>query len=113
MMNKKIPNKGFYLFKSCFQGMEYPGAEESVKFIYDKLGLDYFDDPRQGCCTGMGINVDVVNPLITSVLAARHFTLANDENHPYLTTLCSTCYAVNKEACEMLHKDSKLTSYII
>ncbi|MFX0133640.1 MAG: heterodisulfide reductase-related iron-sulfur binding cluster, partial [Candidatus Hodarchaeota archaeon] len=93
-------------------GLEYPGAEESVRFIFKKLGLDYFDDPKQSCCTGMGINWDVVSPLITTVLSARNFTLANQSNHPYMTTLCSTCYGVLKESCEWLHKDEKLRSKV-
>ncbi len=101
-MNKEIPKHNFYLFKSCFIGLEYPGGEKSTKFLFEKLGIDFFDDPRQSCCTGMGINVDIVSPLITALLAARNFTLANEKNHPYLATLCSTCYGVNKEACEWM-----------
>lgn len=93
-------------------GLEYPGAEESVRYIFNKLGLDYFDDPRQSCCTGMGINWDVVSPLITTVMAARNFTLANQSNHPYFTTLCSTCYGVLKESCEWLHKDTNLKDQV-
>lgn len=60
----------------------------------------------------MGINLDVVSPLITTVLAARNITLANQVNHPYITTLCSTCYGVNKEACELIHKDPKIRSKV-
>ncbi len=93
-------------------GLEYPGAEESVRFIFDKLKIDYFDDPNQSCCSGMGMNLDVVSPLITTVLSARNFTLANQANHPYLTTLCSTCYGVNKEACEWINKDLKLQTKV-
>ncbi|MHA1378657.1 MAG: CoB--CoM heterodisulfide reductase iron-sulfur subunit B family protein [Candidatus Helarchaeota archaeon] len=111
-MKKAIPEKGIYLFKSCMIGMEYPGAEESVRFIFNKLGIDYFDDPKQSCCSGMGINLDVVSPLITTVLSARNFTLAHQSNHPYLTTLCSTCYGVNKEACEWIHNNSKLREQV-
>ena len=101
-MNKTIPKNGFYLFKSCFIGLEYPGDESSTKFVFDKLGVDYYDDPRQSCCTGMGINLDVVSPLVTALLSARNFTLANQVNHPYFATLCSTCYGVNKESCEWM-----------
>ncbi|HUX99487.1 MAG TPA: CoB--CoM heterodisulfide reductase iron-sulfur subunit B family protein [Candidatus Deferrimicrobium sp.] len=101
-MIKKIPSAGFYLFKSCFIGLEYPGAESSTRFVFDKLGIDYYDDPRQSCCTGMGMNVDAIPPLPTAALAARNFTLANQVNHPYFATICSTCYGVNKEACEWM-----------
>ncbi len=111
-MEKLIPDKGYYLFKSCMLGLEYPGAEESVRFIYKKLNLDFFDDPRQSCCSGMGINLDLVSPLITTVLAARNFTLANQSNHPYMTTLCSTCYGVLKESCEWIEKDIKLKNKV-
>lgn len=111
-LKSTIPEKGFYLFKSCLLGLEYPGAEESSRFVLNKLRIDFFDDSRQSCCTGMGINLDVVSPLITTVLAARNFALANQADHPYITTLCSTCYGVNKEACEWLHKDSKLRSRV-
>ncbi|MFX1293441.1 MAG: CoB--CoM heterodisulfide reductase iron-sulfur subunit B family protein [Promethearchaeota archaeon] len=111
-MNKTIPKHGFYLFKSCLIGLEYPGAENSTRFVFDKLGIDYYDDPRQSCCTGMGINLDVISPLITTLLAARNFTLAHQTNHPYFATLCSTCYGVNKEACEWIEKDPKLYKQI-
>jgi len=102
-MNKKIPEHGFYLFKSCFIGLEYPGAESSARFVLNKLGVDYYDDPRQSCCTGMGINLDIVPSLVTAVLSARNFTLANETNHPFFATMCSTCYGVNKEACEWMN----------
>lgn len=104
-MNKKIPEDGFYLFKSCFIGLEYPGAESSARFVLDKIGIDYYDDPRQSCCTGMGMNLDIVPPLITAVLSARNFTLANETHHPFFATMCSTCYGVNKEACEWMHQN--------
>lgn len=107
-MTETIPTSGFYLFKSCFVGLEYPGTERSTKFIFDKLGVDYYDDPRQSCCTGMGINLDVVSPLVTALMAARNFTLAHQANHPYFATLCSTCFGVNKEACEWMKKDFHL-----
>ncbi|NVM53197.1 MAG: CoB--CoM heterodisulfide reductase iron-sulfur subunit B family protein [Candidatus Helarchaeota archaeon] len=107
-MNKTIPKNGFYLFKSCFIGLEYPGAESSTRFVFDKLGIDYYDDPRQSCCTGMGVNVDVVSPLVTVLLAARNFTLAHQSGHPYFATLCSTCYGTNKEACEWMKENPKL-----
>ena len=107
-MKNTIPDKGFYLFKSCMLRMEYPGAEESSRFVLKELDIDFLDDPRQTCCTGMGINWDVVSPLITTVVAARNFTLAYESNHPYISTLCSTCYGVNKEACEWIRKDKQL-----
>lgn len=107
-MKKTIPRHGFYLFKSCLIGLEYPGSESSTRFIFDKLGIDYYDDPRQSCCTGMGINVDVVPPLVTVLLAARNFTLANQTNHPFFATICSTCYGVNKEACEWMDQNPQL-----
>ena len=108
IMNKIIPKHGYYLFKSCLIGLEYPGSESSTRFVFDKLGLDYFDDPRQSCCSGMGINWDVVSPLVTTLLAARNFTLAHQSKHPYFATICSTCYGVNKEACEWLEENPKM-----
>ncbi|MHA1277253.1 MAG: CoB--CoM heterodisulfide reductase iron-sulfur subunit B family protein [Candidatus Helarchaeota archaeon] len=107
-MNKTIPKNGFFLFKSCLIELEYPGVESSTKFIFDKLNIDYYDDPRQSCCTGMGVNLDVVSPLVTTLLAARNFTIAHETNHPYFATLCSTCYGVNKEACEWLEENPRL-----
>ena len=111
-MIKKIPKNGFYLFKSCIIGLEYPGAENATRFVFDKLDIDYLDDPRQSCCTGMGINLDVAPPLTTAVLAARNFTLANQQSHPYFATICSTCYGVNKEACEWMTHNPQLYSRV-
>ncbi len=109
---KDVPTSGLYLFKSCLVSAEYPGVESSLRFIWNRLGIDYISDPRQSCCTGLGYYFDVFDHLSTVAVAARNLSLAQELDYRNLVTLCATCYAVNKNAIRSLHEIPGLASQV-
>jgi heterodisulfide reductase subunit B1 len=96
---------GVLLFRSCLVSAEYPGVEASTKWLFERLGIEYTVAPEQTCCTGLGYYSDLI-PIETTVgLAARNACVAVDDGHPVMTYLCSTCYAINKKARNILEVD--------
>ena len=112
IQTKEIPLSGVYIFKSCQVAAEYPGVESSTLFILDKLGVDYFNDPMQCCCTGMGYYCDLFPELTVVALAARNFYLALKSGHPNIAVFCSTCYAINKKSCEIMHENPRVLAEV-
>ena len=98
--------QGVTLFRSCLVSAEYPGVESSTKWLFDRFGVDYTVNPDQTCCTGLGYYSELV-PVATSVaLAARNACVAVEDGHPTMSYMCSTCYAINKKARNILSVDS-------
>jgi heterodisulfide reductase subunit B1 len=94
---------GVLLFRSCLVSAEYPGAEAATKWLFERFGIEYTVHPEQTCCTGLGYYSELV-PVATSVaLAARNACVAVDDGHPVMSYLCSTCYAINKKARNILN----------
>src|SRR5512133_693418 len=94
---------GVLLFRSCLVSAEYPGAEAATKWLFERFGIEYTVHPEQTCCTGLGYYSELV-PVATSVaLAARNACVAVDGGHPVMSYLCSTCYAINKKARNILN----------
>ena len=97
---------GVMLFRSCLVSAEYPGVEAATKWLFERLDIEYTVDPEQTCCTGLGYYSDLI-PIQTTVgLAARNACVAVDDGHPTICYLCSTCYAINKKARNILDVDS-------
>lgn len=97
--------RGVLLFRSCLISTEYPGAEAATKWLFERFGIEYTVHPEQTCCTGLGYYSELV-PVATSVaLAARNACVAVDDGHPVMSYLCSTCYAINKKARNILSVD--------
>ena len=93
---------GVLLFRSCLISTEYPGAEAATKWLFERFGIEYTVHPGQSCCTGLGYYSELV-PVATSVaLAARNACVAVEDGHPVMSYLCSTCYAINKKARNIL-----------
>lgn len=109
---KDVPTSGLYLFKSCLVSTEYPGVESSLRFIFDRLGIDYISDPRQSCCSGLGYYFDVFDHLSTVAVAARNLSLAQELGYRNIVTLCATCYAINKNSLHSLRENPELASQI-
>ena len=103
-MVKFIPNENITLFRSCLVSTEYPGIESSTKFVFDKLGIEYVVDRNQSCCTGLGHYYDIFDELSTVGLAARNFHHAIVNSHKQFVPMCSTCYAILKNAATMLNE---------
>ncbi len=96
---------GVLLFRSCLVSSEYPGAEAATKWLFERFGIEYTVHPEQTCCTGLGYYSELV-PVATSVaLAARNACVAVEDGHPVMSYLCSTCYAINKKARNILSVD--------
>ena len=94
--------KGVTLFRSCLISTEYPGCEAATKWLFDRFEIDYVVNPDQTCCTGLGYYSELV-PVATSVaMAARNACVAVEADHPVMSYLCSTCYAINKKARNIL-----------
>lgn len=95
-------DKGVTLFRSCLVGAEYPGVEASTKWLFERFGVEYTVNPDQTCCTGLGYYSDLI-PVQTMVgIAARNACVVVDDEHPVMSYLCSTCYAINKKARNIL-----------
>lgn len=103
-----VPDRQLLLFKSCMVGQEYPGVETATRYVFDRLGIDYIINDEQSCCTGIGHYTDVYEGLTSIAIAARNFAVARKCGYANITCLCSTCYAINKEACEVLNTDNEI-----
>lgn len=111
-MNKFIPSKDITLFRSCLVSTEYPGIESSTKFVFDKLGIEYVVDRNQSCCTGLGHYYDIFDELSTVALAARNFHHAIKNGHKQFVPMCSTCYAILKNAAIMLNEKEDVRNQV-
>ena len=101
-VKKRIPDNKIYLFHSCFADAHYPGITESIKYLFDRLGIDYIDDPRHSSCTGFGYYVNEI-PLSTMLaINARNFALAEEAGYPNIAPICQTCYGVLTESAWIL-----------
>lgn len=105
---ENVPDRKLLLFKSCMVSQEYPGIESATGYAFDRLGADYYVNEEQSCCTGIGHYTDLFEGLTTAAIAARNFAVARRCGYPNITCLCSTCYAVNKEACELLNTNAEV-----
>ena len=93
---------GVTLFRSCLVSAEYPGVEASTKWLFERFGIEYTVNADQTCCTGLGYYSDLM-PIQTTVgIAARNACVVVDDEHPVMSYLCSTCYAINKKARNIL-----------
>ena len=76
--------------------------EAATKWLFERFGIEYTVNPEQTCCTGLGYYSDLM-PIGTTVgIAARNACVAVDDDHPVMSYLCSTCYAINKKARSIL-----------
>src|SRR5208337_3274830 len=107
-----VPKNNYYLFKSCVTCSLYPGIETSIRFVLDRVGADYTDDPRHSSCTGFGYHTGVV-PLKTNLaLNARNFSLAAGTKDKNIVCTCPTSYGNLKECKEILSEDPSQRDYV-
>jgi heterodisulfide reductase subunit B len=99
-------DKGVTLFRSCLISSEYPGCEAATKWLFERFDIEHTVNPDQTCCTGLGYYRDMVPIDTTVAVAARNACVAVAADHPVITYLCSTCYAINKKARSILEVPS-------
>jgi heterodisulfide reductase subunit B1 len=95
-------NGGVLLFRSCLVSAEYPGVEASTKWLFERFDIEYLVNPKQTCCTGLGYYADLIPAKTMVGIAARNACVAVEDGHPTMSYLCSTCYAINKKARNIL-----------
>lgn len=104
-INKTVPADNFYLFKSCVAGSIYPGIEISIRYVLDRIGARYTDDPNHSSCTGFGVHCGAV-PLSTNLaINARNFSIVSQSEDRNIICTCPTTYGNLKECKEMLSHD--------
>lgn len=107
-----VPGDHYYLFKSCVTCSLYPGIEKSIRFVLDRIGSAYTDDPCHSSCTGFGYHAGVV-PLRTNLaLNARNFSLASASRDRNIVCTCPTSYGNLKECKDILLSDPSHREFV-
>ncbi len=102
---QSVPRDNYYLFKSCVTGSMYPGIEKSIRFVLDRLGASYTDDPGHSSCSGFGYHAGVVPLRANLALNARNFSLAAGSKDRNIVCTCPTSYGNLKECKALLAGD--------
>ncbi|TFH30092.1 MAG: hypothetical protein E4G98_02710 [Promethearchaeota archaeon] len=97
----------FDLFVGCTIQNRIPFLEKSARFVFEKLGINLYDNGEFGCCPDpVGVQSTSHDTWLT--LGARNLALA-EENHRNIVSLCNGCSetlkAVNHELKE--HPEEK------
>lgn len=103
-----VPENDFYLFKSCVTGSVYPGIEISIRYVLDRLGTRYVDDPRHSSCSGFGYHAGVIPLGANLALNGRNFALAGESACDNIVCTCPTSYGNLKECLKLLEHDRAL-----
>ena len=101
-VKKRIPENKIYLFHSCIGDAHYPGITASIKYIFDRLGIDYIDDPGHSTCTGFAYYGDKIPFSTMLAVNARIFALAEEAGYPNVAPICQTSYGVLMESAGIL-----------
>jgi heterodisulfide reductase subunit B/heterodisulfide reductase subunit C len=101
-VNKRIPENKIYLFHSCLGDAHYPGITASIKFLFERLDIDYLDDSKHSTCTGFGYYGDIIPLSIMLAVNARNFALAEEAGYPNIAAVCQTTYGVLTECARIL-----------
>ena len=101
-VKKSIPGNKIYLFHSCIGDAHYPGITTSIKYIFDRLGIDYMDDPGHSTCTGFAYYGDKIPFSTMLAVNARNFALAEEAGYPNVAPVCQTSYGVLTESAGIL-----------
>jgi heterodisulfide reductase subunit B1 len=104
----KTPLDNFYLFKSCTAGALYPGIEISIRYVLDRIGAHYIDDPRQSSCTGFAVYSGLVPFQTNLALNARNLSLAAETADRNVLCTCPASYSNIKYCQKLISKDEKL-----
>lgn len=101
MASKSVPSKPaeFDLFVGCTIQNRIPFLEKSARFVFEKLGIELFDNGEFSCCPDP-VGVQSTNHESWLTLGARNLALAEADGRS-IVSLCNGCSetlkAVNHE----------------
>nr|CBH39494.1 CoB--CoM heterodisulfide reductase subunit B related protein [uncultured archaeon] len=104
-VKKTIPTNKIYLFHSCIADAHYPGVTASIKYVFERLGIEYIDDPRHSTCTGFAHYSGKIPFSTLLTVNARNFALAEEVGYPNIASVCHTCYGVLMESAGILKSE--------
>lgn len=102
---ERIPDnpKRLFLFRSCTGSMEYPGTEQAVKFVLDKLGVEVVMDADQTCCSGYILTCSGYTPEASLAATARNLAIVEQRYDLNTYVFCNGCFGYNKELAHLLN----------
>lgn len=98
----EIPEK-LFLFRSCTGSMEYPGTEQAVKYVLDKLGVEVVMDADQTCCSGYILTCSGYTPEASLAVTARNLAMVEQRYNLDTYVFCNGCFGYNKELAHLLN----------
>lgn len=98
----EIPEK-LFLFRSCTGSMEYPGTEQAVKFVLDKLGVQVVMDADQTCCSGYILTCSGYTPEASLAVTARNLAMIEQKYDLDTYCFCNGCFGYNRELSHLLN----------
>lgn len=102
---KRIPDipEKLFLFRSCTGSMEYPGTEQAVKFVLEKLGVEVVMDADQTCCSGYILTCSGYTPEASLAVTARNLALVEQKYNLDTYCFCNGCFGYLKELSHLLN----------
>ena len=93
--------ESIFLFRSCTGSMEYPGTENAIKEVMNKLDVNIVMDPDQTCCSGYLLTCSAYKPELSLAVTARNLAIVEKKN---LDTFmfCNGCYGYNRELAHIM-----------
>jgi heterodisulfide reductase subunit B len=100
---EKIPRipKTVFLFRSCTGSLEYPGTENAVSEVLQRLGITPVVDPDQTCCSGYLLTCSAHKPEVSLAITARNLSIV-EKKALDTYTFCNGCYGYLSELSHIL-----------
>lgn len=92
----EIPEK-IFLFRSCTGSMEYPGTENCVQAVLEKLGVEVVRDSDQTCCSGYILTCSRYPAEPSLAATARNHALVEQRYGLDIYVFCNGCFGYNSE----------------
>jgi heterodisulfide reductase subunit B len=84
-----------YLTKSCC-GFNFPGDQQSLRSILEKLGIEVYSSDQQSCCGGAPYYMGGIGYADRQLLCARNFSVIHDTmdhgDAVAIAGICPTCF---------------------
>lgn len=90
-----------FLFRSCTGSLEYPGTENAVREVLEKLGVRVVMDPGQTCCSGYLLTCSGHHPQLSLAVTARNLAIVERKGLDTFV-FCNGCFGYNRELSHIL-----------